>query len=84
MAISLMFSSEPYEIGARLYRTLQGKAALLEIAALRDEIASANLEDPDQMRRQRLLIQAQRDDAERLRTFLVKTCPRPCAGHDRG
>ncbi len=84
MAISLMPPSQPYEIGARLYRTLQAKAMLLEIEALRDELAAANIEDSDQMRRQRLLIQAQRDDAERLRNFLVKTCPRPCAGHDRG
>jgi hypothetical protein len=71
---------EPYQISLRFYRALRAKAALLEIGALRDELAIATMDNPDQLRRQRLLIQAQRDEAERFRGFLTRTSVRPSPG----
>jgi hypothetical protein len=67
---------DPYHISRRLHRAIQSKALMLEIDALRDELTACTLENPDQLRRQRLLIQAQRDEAERLRDFLTKTSVR--------
>ncbi len=68
---------EPYQIGERLYRALEMRAVMLDADALRDELASWTMENPDQLRRQRLLIQAQRDEAERFRDFLTRTIVRP-------
>jgi len=67
---------DPYHISQRLHRAIQAKALLLEIDALRDELAACAIENPDQLRRQRLLIQAQRDEADRLRDFLTRTSVR--------
>ena len=67
---------DPYHISLRLHRAIQTKALLLEVDALRDELAACAIENPDQLRRQRLLIQAQRDEAERLRDFLTRTSVR--------
>jgi hypothetical protein len=64
---------EPYRLSPRFYRAMQAKALALEVDALRDELAAITLEDPDQLRRHRLLIQAQRDEASRLRDFLTRT-----------
>jgi hypothetical protein len=69
--------SEPYRIGERLYRALQSKALKLEVDALGDELVMCSMENADQLRRQRLLIQAQRDEAERFRDFLTRTIVRP-------
>jgi hypothetical protein len=74
------FSLERYQISLRFYRALQAKAILLEVEALGDEFAVAAIGNPDQLRRQRLLIQAQRDEAERLREFLTRTSVRPSPG----
>ena len=73
---------EPYEIGLSFYRAVQAKALLLEVDALRDELAASSIDNPDQLRRQMRLIQAQRDEAERLRDFLTRTTVRgvPQAG----
>jgi hypothetical protein len=68
---------EPYEIGHKLHRAIQTKAWMLEVDALRDELASCTMENADQIRRQRLLVQAQRDEAERLHDFLKRTTMRP-------
>ncbi len=70
---------EPYQISFRFYRAMQVKALTLEINALSDELAAAAIEDPDQLRRQRLLIQAQRDEAERFRDFLAAVSVLPDA-----
>ena len=67
---------EPYQISERFHRALQKKAVMLDADALRDELASWTMENPDQLRRQRLLIQAQRDEAERFRDFLTRTIVR--------
>jgi predicted component of type VI protein secretion system len=69
-------SREPYQVSLRLYHALRAKAVVLEVEALRDELAVATIDNPDQLRRQRLLIQAQRDEAERLRDFLTRTSVR--------
>ncbi len=68
---------ELYQISERFHRALQTKALKLEVDAVRDELASCTMENPDQLRRQRLLIQAQRDEAERFRDFLTRTVLRP-------
>jgi hypothetical protein len=68
---------EPYQISERFRRALQTKAQMLEADALRDELAACTMENADQLRRQRLLVQAQRDEAERFRDFLTRTCVRP-------
>jgi hypothetical protein len=68
---------DPYQIGPRLHRAIKTKALTLEVDALRDELAACAIDHPDQLRRQRLLIQAQRDEAERLRDFLTRTYVRP-------
>lgn len=62
-----------YHISQRLHCAIQSKALVLEIDAVRDEITAGTIENPDHLRRQRLLIQAQRDEAERLRDFLTRT-----------
>jgi len=67
---------EPYEISSRFFLALQVKALSLEANALQDELWCASITSPDQLRRQRLLIQAQRDEAERLRDFLKYTSVR--------
>ncbi|WP_150132925.1 hypothetical protein [Acidisarcina polymorpha] len=64
---------EPYEISARFYRALQARALTLEIDALGDELQATTIENPDQLRRHRLLARAQRDEAERYRDFLTRT-----------
>jgi len=69
--------TDPYEISQRLHRAIHAKALMLEVDALRDELAACAMDNPDQLRRQRLLIQAQRDEAERLRDFLNRTSVRP-------
>ncbi len=67
------FPFEPYQISSRLYRALQVKALSLQLDALRDELLAAGIEDPRQLQRHRLLIQAQRDEAERFLDFLART-----------
>jgi hypothetical protein len=64
---------EPYQLSPRFFRAMQAKAIALEVNALRDELVANTFEHPDQIRRHRLLIQAQRDEAERLRDFLTRT-----------
>jgi hypothetical protein len=74
----------PYRISQRLHRAIQTKALTLEVDALRDELAAHAIDHPDQLRRQRLLIQAQRDEAERLRDFLTRTSVRPAGPAEPG
>lgn len=64
---------EPYELSPRLYRALLAKALCLEVDALRDELFSLTLANPEHIRRHRILVQAQRDEAARLRDFLART-----------
>jgi hypothetical protein len=68
---------EPYQISPRFYRAMLLKALSLEVDALHDELVAASIDDPDQLRRQRLLVQAQRDEADRLRDFLNAATLRP-------
>ena len=68
---------ETYLISQRFHRAIQAKALTLEVDALRDELAACSIENADQLRRQMRLIQAQRDEAERLRDFLTRTNVRP-------
>lgn len=75
---------DPYQISHRLHRAIQTKALTLEVDALRDELVAHAIDHPDQLRRQRLLIQAQRDEAERLRDFLNRTSVRLGDGNDAG
>jgi hypothetical protein len=64
-------NSEPYEVSARFYRAVEEKASGLEHDADNDEVFAAQLEHPDHLQRQNLLIQAQRDKARHLRNFLA-------------
>ncbi len=61
---------EPYQISPR---AMQAKALALEVDALSDELHALTMKDPDQVRRQLLLVHAQRQEAERLRGFLTAT-----------
>jgi hypothetical protein len=70
---TLISQHEPYEISLRFYHALHARAASLEADAEKDESFASSLEDPGHLLRQRLLIQAQRDEAGRLRDFLAKT-----------
>ncbi len=76
------FSAEPYQISERFYRAMMSRSLSLRVDALGDELAAAALQHPDQLRRHRLLIQAQRDEAERLRDFLARTSIRTSAQLD--
>jgi hypothetical protein len=64
---------EPYEITLRFYCALEAKALSLEADAQKDELFAASLNHPGHRHRQNLLIQAQRDDADRFRDFLART-----------
>ena len=70
---SSISSSEPYEITARFYLALQEKAGRLENDAEKDEAFAASLEHPDHLVRQALLVQVQRERAQRLRGFLANS-----------
>lgn len=64
-------SDEAIDIGARFRSALKRKILLLETNATRDEIVAGTLSEPDQIRRHYKLVQAQRDEANRLRSFLT-------------
>jgi hypothetical protein len=66
-------NNEPYEISVRFYDALRAKALRLETDAQQDELVAASLEHPGHFERQKLLIQRQREDAARLRSFLART-----------
>jgi hypothetical protein len=65
--------SEPYEISIRFYCALREKGLRLEAQAKKDELFAATLEHPGHLRRHNRLIQAQREDAGRIRDFLADT-----------
>jgi hypothetical protein len=62
---------EPYHISPRFYQALQAKATSLENDAQQDEAFAATLDNPGHRERQNRLIQAQREQATRLRDFLA-------------
>jgi hypothetical protein len=62
---------EPYHISPRFYQALEAKALRLENDALKDEVFASTLENPGHLERHNRLIQAQRDQARRLRDFLA-------------
>jgi hypothetical protein len=70
-------STETYEIGISFYRSLEQKAAGLEIDAHRDELFAADLADQDHKRRHQQLVQIQREHAAMLREFLTVVKIRP-------
>jgi hypothetical protein len=65
--------NEPYEISIRFYCALLEKSLRLEAQARKDEFFAASLEHPGHFQRHRRLIQAQREDAARIRDFLFDT-----------
>jgi hypothetical protein len=62
---------EPYQISPRFYQALQAKATSLENDAQQDEAFASALDNPGHLERQNRLVQAQRDQASRLRDFLA-------------
>jgi len=70
---ALNLSQQPIDLGRRFRQALEQKILHLETNATRDEIVAGTLTDPDQIRRHRNLVQAQRDEATRLRGFLAGT-----------
>jgi hypothetical protein len=62
---------EPYHISPRFYQALQAKALSLENDAQQDEAFAATLDNPGHLKRHQWLIEAQRDQARRLRDFLA-------------
>ena len=70
---TLDVSHQPIDLSRRFRSALERKVLELETNATRDEIAARSLTHPDQVRRHRQLIQAQRDEATRLRGFIAGT-----------
>jgi hypothetical protein len=66
-------NSEPYEISLRFYSALRERGLRLEAQAQKDELFAASLDHPGHLQRHSLLIQAQREDAGRIRDFLAGT-----------
>lgn len=72
--------SEGVEISPRFRKTIEERIARLEEGADHDEAQLKRLTSPDHIRRQMLLIAAQRAEALRMRLFLDRTgtrLPRP-------
>jgi hypothetical protein len=69
--ITLNYNHEPYHISPRFYLALHTKALSLENDAQKDELFASTLDNPGHLERQFRLIQAQRDQARRLRDFLA-------------
>jgi hypothetical protein len=68
---TLNLDHEPYHISPRFYQALQAKALSLENDAQKDEVFASTLDNPGHRERHNRLIQAQRDQARRLRDFLA-------------
>jgi hypothetical protein len=68
---TLNLDHEPYHISPRFYQALRAKATSLESDAQKDELFASTLDNPGHLERQNRLIQAQRDQARRLRDFLA-------------
>jgi hypothetical protein len=68
---ALNFNHEPYHISSRFYLALQAKAMSLESDAQKDEAFASTLDNPGHLERHHRLVQAQRDQARRLRDFLA-------------
>jgi hypothetical protein len=68
---ALNLNQDPYYISPRFYRALHAKATSLESDAQKDELFASTLDNPSHLERQNRLIQAQRDQARRLRDFLA-------------
>jgi hypothetical protein len=68
---ALNLDHEPYHISPRFYQALQKKALSLENDAQNDEAFASTLDNPGHLERHNRLIQAQRDQARRLRDFLA-------------
>jgi hypothetical protein len=68
---ALNLDHEPYHISPRFYQALQAKAVSLENDAQNDEVFASTLDNPGHLERHNRLIQAQRDQAKRLRDFLA-------------
>jgi len=62
---------EPYHISERFYLAIQAKALDLERNAHQDELRAFTLTDAGHVERQNSLVQAQRTEAQRLRSFLA-------------
>ena len=68
---------EPLHVSARFQLTLQSAVLALQAAAAQDERALRLLDDPDQRRRQQLLVDRQLARAFQLHELLARTVPRP-------
>ncbi|WP_263358506.1 hypothetical protein [Acidicapsa ligni] len=72
--------SKSYEISPRFRQTLEARIARLERDAMSDELALAELENGDHIRRHWRLVATQRAEALRMRLFLQDAqirLPRP-------
>lgn len=68
---------EPLHVSARFRLTLRSAILALQVAAAQDERALLLLCDPDQRRRQQLLVDRQLARAFQLHELLAHTIPRP-------
>ena len=73
-----------FEISPRFRRTLEERIARLESDAEWDEAQIAHLGSPDHIRRQRLLVAAERAEALRMRIFLERSRTREEGSLKRG
>ena len=61
---------EHFEVSIRFRRMIERRIERLESDALFDEASAKRLENSDHIRRQMLLVAAQREEAHRMRRFL--------------
>ncbi len=66
-------TSEPFEISLRFHCALWTLVCRLEANARKDELFADSLEHLGHRQRQKLLVQAQREEARRFRNFLAGT-----------
>jgi hypothetical protein len=69
--------NEIFEISPRFRQTIEARIARLELDANRDEARVADLLDGDHIRRHMRLVEVQRAEALRMRSFLENTRARP-------
>lgn len=64
---------ERFEISSRFREVMERRIVRLEFDAAQDELAARELHNPDHIRRQMRLVEAQLDEANRMKRFLANS-----------